>query len=394
MHIDRTANNVHPATLVALEGIVILSYAVKPTLARRWGFFLLITAISTYILLFYRMNLEEITVTEVGWSARFIQLILFASSNLLLSNAQEDLRLVGQKEAITNKPFLQRLWWGVVVWGNPRGVNFTHERGNPPKPQHKTRTSFILWQLRSTLFLALIYDVNGMVQRASPYHAKTIPDVQGLQRLWRLTGFCHGVAVWSMLKMEVKILSIIFVGLGISSPADWPDFGGWILEGWTLRRMWGRVWHQMLRRPCVMHADFLAQKLNLTPKTWSTSVFKLFIGFLITGFLHYISDVYCSSSFTMPLGTFVFFLAQPVGIIIEETVMSLVADTALAQRISPRTGKVIGGLWVAMWVNLTIPYWVDFLKQHTQWLDLMPEFSIILGLWRGEWAPVNKPVMS
>lgn len=143
-----------------------------------------------------------------------------------------------------------------------------------------------------------------------------------------------------------------------------------------------------------MHANFLAQKLNLTPKTWSTAIFKLFVAFFISGLLHYISDVYCSSSFTMPLGAFVFFLAQPVGIIIEETVISRMADTALAKRISPTTAKVIGGLWVAMWINVTIPFWVDFLKQNTQWLDLMPEFSIILGLWKGDWTPVNKPIMS
>lgn len=236
---DKSANNVHPAALVALEGIVILSYTVKPTLARRWAFFLLITAIPVCILLFYRMDMMEYSVTEVGQSFRFGTLVLFASSNLLLSNAQEDLRLVGQKEAITNSSFLKRLWWGMLVWVNQRGVGFTYERGNPPKPRHKTRLSFILWQLRSILFQALIYDISGMFQRASPYHAKVIPDVQGLQRLWRLAGVCHAVCLWSLMNMEAKVFSLVFVGLGISSPADWPDMGGWLLDGWTLRRMWG-----------------------------------------------------------------------------------------------------------------------------------------------------------
>ncbi|KAF5328768.1 hypothetical protein D9619_011602 [Psilocybe cf. subviscida] len=296
------------------------------------------------------------SVTEVGWSFRSSTLILFAFCNLLLSNALEDLRLVGQKEAITNKSFLTRLKWAILVWGKRRGIGFTHERGNPPKPMHKTRMLFFLWQFRSILLHALIYDVNGMILRASLYYARVLPEVQGLQRLWRLAGVCHAVSVCGVMNMQVKVLSLVFVGLDISSPADWPDLGGWLLDGWTLRRMWGRVWHQIMRQPCTMHTEFFARKVRLTPKTWSTAIFKLFT--------NYVSDVYCSGSFTKPIGTVYFFLMQPVGIVIEETVMSPVHDTALAQNISPRLGKIIGGFWVLLWMNATI--WpLDRLSQAT-----------------------------
>ncbi|KAF8971261.1 hypothetical protein BDZ97DRAFT_1349996 [Flammula alnicola] len=226
------------AVWLLLESLGILSHTIKPS-AHRWIFFVVITSIATYAMIYTRMDFLHLGMTERGMSSRILMIVLFASTDILLCNPQKELRLVGQKENISEAPFLSRLWWGIIVWGNPRRVNFTHEPTAhiPPRPTHKTRTAFVISQFLSIAFLLLIYDLNGFMNRANPYYGKDVLVVTGYQRLWRLAGFGYCIVIYVVLMIQHKLYSIISVALRITTPRDWPALYHSLFEGYTLRRM-------------------------------------------------------------------------------------------------------------------------------------------------------------
>ena len=94
-------------------------------------------------------------------------------------------------------------------------------------------------------------------------------------------------------------------------------------------------------------------------------------------------------SLSESIGTLVFFLLQVIGIMAEELVMEHAQRYyGVTTKSTPWT-KGIGFVWVFLWFNFSLPYWtVPGYKGG--WTKEFPDFSVILGLWKGEWFPVNK----
>ncbi|KAF9483165.1 hypothetical protein BDN70DRAFT_874208 [Pholiota conissans] len=396
---------------ILLEGLYILALTLKPA-RHRWRqlLFVAIFSIAGYALVYYRTDYRHLGVGERGLSARLPILVAFASSNLMLCEPHRDIRLIGQKANISELPFTERLWWAVLVWANPRGVNFAHEptANLPSRPTHTTHISFVLEQLQSILGYMLLLDLVGAMNRANPYYTKDVPVIVGMQRLWWIAGFGFGAAIWLLVSMQFMFLSIMLVLLGASNPNDCPRFFGSPFDGYTVRRVWSKFWHQMLRRPCVTHADFAAKALQLDPNSKNTYILKLTVAFLLSGIIHYISEAVPAESITEPLGCLVFFLLQTVAIVFEEFVIKLaravgfgVAKCDRSRKGGPNANsegkpswwvRVVGYLWVLLWIDFSLPYWTAA-GYRAGWTEEIPQFSVILGLWKGDWFPLNKPVM-
>jgi hypothetical protein len=234
--------NLNLAWWILAEALYILALTVKPTRRRwRWLLFTAILSISTYALAFYRTDFRHLGLGERGICSRLPILVSFASSNLLLCEPQKELRFIGQKpKNISDAPFLSRLWWALLVWANPRGINLAHEPTThlPPRPKQTTRAGFVLAQVQSILLFLLLLDIVGAMNRANPYFTKDIPVVVGLQRLWWLAGFGFAATIWIWLSIEYMLVAIVLVMLGVSSPSDCPAYFGSPFDGYTVRRIW------------------------------------------------------------------------------------------------------------------------------------------------------------
>ena len=137
----------------------------------------------------------------------------------------------------------------------------------------------------------------------------------------------------------------------------------------------------MLRKLLTGHADFVAKQLRL-PKSAFTTYFKLFIIFFLSGFIHHSAEyiVYLKwGGHSME-----FFLLQAVAIIFEDFIISMAARTGFSSEPN-RFYKLIGFVWVFAWFTYYLPIWLDEMIHKgitDEW-----NFSLIQGLWRGDWKP-------
>ena len=81
--------------------------------------------------------------------------------------------------------------------------------------------------------------------------------------VWSLIGtFTFGLLPAYMIQLQYVLFAIIWVGIGWSKPEDWPPYFHYISEVTTVRRFWGKYWHQTLRRPLSAFARGLVDSLG------------------------------------------------------------------------------------------------------------------------------------
>ncbi|KAF8149479.1 membrane bound O-acyl transferase family-domain-containing protein [Crassisporium funariophilum] len=339
-----------------VEGLSILAFAAKPSPYRK-GFFIPIIFIVLYSLLFTSIEVGGVP-ENIGVGSRLMTALFFASTNILLSDVQRELRIVGQKIDISEAPFLSRLWWGITLWGNPRGVNYAHEptRSLPPRPTHTSRPKFILSQLLWTALYLVAYDLARLVNRANPYNATEVPTITGYQWLWRFAAFGYLINILIIMEIEYMLASIVSVILGITSPRDWPATYGSLLDAYTVRRFWGKSWHQLFRRMFTLHAEYLARKLHLPKKSKFTTYFKLVVVFFMSGVLHFGGDYAVTQDWTQS-GAIKCFVLQAAIIMFEDGFLALARRAGLTRPMW--LTKIIGYLWVISCLAYTLPYWSD-----------------------------------
>ena len=143
----------------------------------------------------------------------------------------------------------------------------------------------------------------------------------------------------------------------------------------------------MLRKLVTGHADFVAKQLRL-PKSAFTTCFKLFVAFFVSGLIHHSAEYIIYQKWAGHSTKF--FLLQAVGIIFEDTVISLAARAGFSSK--PNLFyKFIGFVWVFAWFTYSLPMWLDDMI-HAGLTDDGFNFSLILGLWRGDWTPSRSTI--
>jgi len=251
---------------LTLEGLCILAYALKPSPTRKL-LFVPIAGLSYYSLFHTNIFVDSIF-TSVGLSSRFITVFMHATANILMSEPQKEVRIVGDKRVISDRPLRERLWWAWKFWGNPRGVGWSHEiQGDKmaPKPQTKSRLLFLAQQMGRATITYLLFDAIALITSFSPYAYPVVPELTGWQRLWRLWPG-YGPYVLTVMELEYQVVSIVCIALGFTKPSDWPALFGSVTHSYTLGRFWRQVsksyipsiqsqaniylsmtWHQMFR---------------------------------------------------------------------------------------------------------------------------------------------------
>ena len=96
--------------------------------------------------------------------------------------------------------------------------------------------------------------------------------------------------------------------------------------------------------------------LGLKSGSWASSYTQLYVGFAISGLIH------CGGDFMVNHdlfgSSFPFFIYQAVAITAEDAVIG--ATRMMELRIPQRLAHFVGYVWVILWMNLSLPYYIDW----------------------------------
>ncbi|KAF9877273.1 hypothetical protein CkaCkLH20_04973 [Colletotrichum karsti] len=149
--------------------------------------------------------------------------------------------------------------------------------------------------------------------------------------------------VWNSVRaLETghAILAVISVCiLRLDDPSDWPPLYGSPFEAYTVRRFWGKFWHNCMVPSAWEWASRVAQTLGLRKGSSSEKSFAAFGIFLVSGISHAV--VAWKIREGEALRDVMFFVAN-YGIIVVERGL----------------GRVIGLLWVYSWFFWMTPRWL------------------------------------
>ncbi|THC96848.1 hypothetical protein EYZ11_003672 [Aspergillus tanneri] len=191
--------------------------------------------------------------------------------------------------------------------------------------------------------------------RALNPHPVTLDDLRN-----RLIGCTMNWYIVGRVMNDIwyRVFSVIFVGLGISEPKQWPPLYGHYCDTSTLRGYFGTFWHQTLRWPFQGISNYIShQVLGLARGTVSRYV-NLFIVFFLSGTLHSILDVAFGGHWYPAGGLLCFFVFLPAGIVIEDVVRWAWRRLVARHSNSQNGGwlvRIIGHLWVIFYLALVTP---------------------------------------
>ncbi|RDB20662.1 Acetyltransferase sirH [Hypsizygus marmoreus] len=357
-----------PILMPVPQLLLVVGLVVKPS-PYRWLLWPAIVGVAS-LLYPYTPNSEGIT-----------GVVLRAFDFLILTDVQHSFRHVGQKTAIADAPLWDRVKWSLKLSTSMRGIgwNFEPKAGLPPKPQ-LTRREFLVSRGLLVLLQGFMWDAMMLfVRRNTSFYGPSPPHAEHsfAWRAWCLIQFA--VMSSSLLSGGYTMLAFLSVAAGFSEPNEWPHLFGNIFDAYTLRRFWGRTWHKVLHRTLTSHAKYVAHDiLRLTPGHTLSFYVQLYTAFLVSGIIHMhgLSDVRVLR----------FFLSQAVAITCEGAVLALGRGLGFSSQ--SWLLRCMGYVWVFCWLVYAMPPWWDSMKD-TGVFDQGRGFSVLLGLYRGEWFPAD-----
>ncbi|KAJ7231167.1 membrane bound O-acyl transferase family-domain-containing protein [Mycena haematopus] len=366
--------------------LVTVALTVKPS-PRRALLFLPIPPLTVYVLLSTTGAFNPDYLLGLAW----LLLFWFSSDYILLTDVQRTLRQVSpahrsaSKESIEEASLWRRGLWAIALLTSPRGVGWAHEPTTalPAHPAVGTsRVIFIARRLWKALQLFILHDLANLHVR---YNAMFRPDGPG----WRADGWAWravvvlgwGLSSYTAMMLVSTLLSVASVACGFSSPEEWPSLFGAPREAYTIRRLWGRAWHQLMRRFVSTHGKYLAQgALGLRSGSNASSYVQLYTAFALSASIHYGAETMALRSWHG--GALAFFMLQPCVIMLEDFVIFATRKAGMREGVFVR---LVGYAWVWAWFTVTLPVWQEPLVRAGQMEEGLP-VSILMGLWRGEWV--------
>ncbi|KAI5980353.1 hypothetical protein EDC04DRAFT_3152737 [Pisolithus marmoratus] len=188
-------------------------------------------------------------------------LTLNAIRLLLLTRPLEEYRHETDKVPAYQLPYSQRFFWLMSI--SLRGIGWSFEANHSIpaiEPHHLTRKAFVISRLHRIFVYFLLVEAGLLYFRCNPVFSSEAPLLsQGYFLGWiNVTLLLWGT--YAGLNRVYSVVAVIAVGTGLHEPRLWPPpFGKW-KDAYTIRRFWGRTWHQFTRH---VSADFPAANMNL-----------------------------------------------------------------------------------------------------------------------------------
>jgi hypothetical protein len=243
------AAQLHPSLtlLIFALQVVACAHAGSKNAHFNWVFFIVIASLCIYHIFFTASNDAVGDYTSAMNVASFF---FTASDYILLRNRQPELRQIGQRKPTSEMSFWERLKWGFNLSVTPRTLGWSTEPTAHIRPKPKPgRVAFVASQLGWLLFYYIMFDATSIVTRSIAIYGTGGPTFAAYGWVWRATIWNHILNTYALLSIIYSSASVMTVALGLYQPGDWPHiFGYFSRDGYTVRNIWGKVWHQMLRK--------------------------------------------------------------------------------------------------------------------------------------------------
>ncbi|KAJ4292337.1 hypothetical protein N0V90_008997 [Kalmusia sp. IMI 367209] len=276
--------------------------------------------------------------------------------------------------------YVRKIWFDarrVTDWGAMR------ERMRMQEPlEVRERKRWIFISIRLAKFMAYralyTYFVQGMAPalfaRAKLGSADFAPGKRTLlRRVVRgetITGKEIGLRAfmaWEWWIMSVFVLdaynaviAIVFVGLlRFDEPEEWPTLFGNPLEAYSLRRFWGKFWHNLQSPACLSSGRLISRKILCLRRTSrSEKAFLAFWVFFISGINHGVAEYFTSDRGTARFADHLTFFLTNFAAITSEIMADRVLKKVLGKNFYDRGAKrVLGYLWVFGFFFWLVPKW-------------------------------------
>lgn len=180
-------------------------------------------------------------------------------------------------------------------------------------------------------------------------------------------------------ELSYFILALFSVALGLSMPTQWPPLtGSFRRDAYTVRRMWGRCWHQCMRRPCSEAGRIVKTIFGLRDGSFMSRYSQLWVGFLVSALSHHAgATVGCFED--GGYWQLVYFMLQPAGIMLEDLMIHVGRIYGVEKNgwclfsLHYRTRadfldliRRLGVLWVIIWFSWTLRFMVAY--QPSSWV--------------------------
>ncbi|KAI9056449.1 hypothetical protein FKP32DRAFT_1585712 [Trametes sanguinea] len=364
--------------------------ALQPPRAFKLGLSLLLLIMSAYACVAYTMGnpTDDYTMGSTFYGNTVLNIALF----LWLTDPLQDIRYLRDPTALAEKSLAARIWSMLCMIHNNRLIGTNAQVANVPPAFKGTKGQFLWRRLQQLLIGLTALDLVGSFIHT--HHHLYMPDIAPLHFPSGPLGYLMRsgcTAIWLVmsylyLKLSYVILSMFAVatGLGNGHPEDWPDlFGSWS-EAYTVRHLWGRAWHQGLRRHFSRWGKLTVQALGIPRGTWLSSQVQIHVAFALSALLHCMGDLALG---TQHFGrSWAFFAANGAAITLEDTAI------AAAKRIGfggttkgarPGRGiRTLGYIWVCIWFAYSGPLYCSWLWEsgvaQNDMLPYSPTRSLIL----------------
>ncbi|KAF8993367.1 membrane bound O-acyl transferase family-domain-containing protein [Cyathus striatus] len=311
---------------------------VSDSRALRALLFFHILAISTYLWLYTTSGMDDGAI----WSF-FAQTVLMASDAFVINDVSK-LHRVGQTDDTNQLRIWDRSKWALNFMFNYRQIGWTHEPRHvlPPHPT-ESRWQFVRSGITKSLWYYAICDVTETAIWYIPLYKWREASITaiGFRVIYTLM---YAFTGWIGLCLVYTGVATIAVAITLTDPSEWPPlFGKWS-DAYTVRRFWGRTWHQCLRRVISSHEK---------DTSLGTDV-QRYAAFGLSGLLHAIGDYgILRSKFWDLSRSMSFFLLQATIIMLEQEIRKLLGLK------SGKWTRRMGYMWTFCWFVLTFPPWTD-----------------------------------
>ncbi|EAS33311.3 uncharacterized protein CIMG_04335 [Coccidioides immitis RS] len=393
--------------------VAVLAYAPKSAIKIRISVTILTVFLAAHIHWIFPYNnsaLNHMVLPSVwGQVLHLINALLV--TNIEYVNEMKWKMKAGKVNAISNRGWDRIVWAWNTIWNGRwigtrweeecirrdvkegingvETVNGSHKKG---KGQSIGRVGFAMRRFQISVAAYLVLDLLGWVALPQEiinstftvekqYVFRRMTEIS-LEELAIRTGSVIGfaAAAMAMIVQLHAFASAVIVGLGIHDPEEWPLMYGRISDAWSVRRFWGLVWHQQLRRPLVSYSELLTYKVLRIPKRNGILARYVRVGFVfaLSGILHVVTD----HTMGIPVresGAMDFFLTQALGIALEDILFTTHRFNDERLRRGPKVfrSKALGYLWTMAFFGWTAPVWTYPAMRHSSPQKIKPvPFSV------------------
>ncbi|KAF8540736.1 membrane bound O-acyl transferase family-domain-containing protein [Trichophaea hybrida] len=329
--------------------------------------------------------------TDYIWGTVGFFMILKNSDWFLLSSPYTDFfRLGGQKYADLSTS--GRINWALNHAVMHRGIGWSWQVPYLQPGPSPTASRFNF--LKKFLVFYLLNDISNFYLMKNTYlrtggaEGSRLTDLPFLQK--SLLGWAGCLLVIFKLNGPITLLMMCAIGIWGTADEARPMLGKWE-DCYTIRRFWGRVWHQLLRRPLQSHGRWLAWRVfGFRRGSNGSNYTQVYLAFFLCAVGHWVANMAMNSS-KSSLVTLWFFVSQAVAITGEDIVIWAAKKLGVGK---PKEEKgttdvgmwrYVGYCWVAMWFSVMMP---QFLENHAEvgMLKEAPGVSLVQGFLDGRWV--------